>query len=227
MTIKRWILVTAICVSAAASAVAEESAELGLRHATARQASVEQLKQFTWQTDTMLLQGGEAKVHVTVANRLNEKGEMVQTVETAETNVRKKRGLRGRSQAQKADEVGQLVNQIVVTMASYIFMSKGQEVDFFDKATITDGTGADAGKLVVQGANVSVPGDLVTKWIDPETLYTTKITFEAVINEVAVLGEVLFRPIENGPNVPRMATVDMPSMEGVMSTEFLEYKKQL
>jgi hypothetical protein len=37
----------------------------------------------------------------------------------------------------------------------------------------------------------------------------------------------LYRPIEEGPNVPRMATINIPSKKGVVTTEFLEYEKQL
>jgi len=227
MKIKHAVVLSALVFSFASGALAETSAELGLRYATVQQNNVDQLKQYTWQTDTKLSESGEAKVHVVLACRLNEKGEMAQEVVTAETTVKQKRGRRGRKQAAHAGDVGAFLNQVIATMATYIFMSKGQEVDFFDKATITEGAGDDAGKVIVQAGNVTVTGDKVTKWIDKESLFTVKITFTTVVDEVPVSGEVLYRPIENGPNVPRMSTVDIPSQKGVMETEFLKYEKQL
>ena len=40
-------------------------------------------------------------------------------------------------------------------------------------------------------------------------------------------GEILYRPIEGGPNVPRMATINIPSEKGVIEAEFVDYEKQL
>ena len=227
MKIKHTVVLSALVFGIAAGVLAQDSAELGLRYATVQQTSTDQLKQYTWQADTKLSQSGAAKVHVVLDCRLNEKGEMVQEVETAETSVKQKRGLRGRSQQAHASEVGAFLNKVVAQTASYIFMSKGQEVDFFDKATITEGAGDDAGKLIVQAGDISVAGDKVTKWIDKESMFTVKITFTSVVDEIPVSGEVMYRPIEDGPNVPRMATVDIPSQDGVMETEFLKYEKQL
>jgi outer membrane receptor for monomeric catechols len=227
MKIKHMFVLSALVVAVGVSSSAEDQAALGLRYATAQQAGIDQLKLYTWQTDTKLTRAGEIKVQFAIANRLNEKGEMVQDVESAETSVKNKRGLRGRSQDKQVATKSEFLDKVVSVMASYIFMTKGQEVDYFDKATITEGVGADVGKNVVQAANVSVAGDLVTKWVDPDSLFPSKLTFDATIDGVAVNGEVLFRPIENGPNVPRMATVQIPGNDEVLTTEFLEYKKQL
>ena len=227
MNTKQVVVLAALTLAVAAGAAAEDQAELGLRYAEVQSAGMDQLKRYTWHTDTRLASGGETKVHYNLACRLNEKNEMVQEVVEAETSVRRKRGLCGRAQQAQAEEVGAFLDQVLQVTASYIFMSKGREVDFFDKATITDGTGEDVGKMVVTASNVSVKGDTVTKWIDPASLYPVRITFEAIIEEVPVTGEVLYRPIEDGPNVPRMATINIPSKQGVVTAEFMDYAKQL
>ena len=217
----------AVATALAADPAAEDQAALGLRYGEVQQTDFEQLKRYTWHADTRLASGGETKVHYKLACRLNEKNEMTQEVVESESSVHRKRGLRGRAQAAHAEEVGAFLEKVVQVTASYIFMSKGREVDFFDKATITDGTGEDVGKMVVQSSNVSVEGDKVTKWIDPEALHPIRITFETIVDEVPVTGEVLYRPIEGGPNVPRMATINIPSEKGVIEAEFVDYEKQL
>ncbi len=216
-----------LILAVAAVAQEEDPDEMGLRYAGVQQDGIEQLKQYKWQTEIKMMREDEVKAEFTVANRLNEKGQMVQEVESAEASDRQKRGLRGRAQKQNAEDAGEFLNHVVQVMATYIFMSKGQEVDFFDKATITEGVGSDKGKLVVMATDVTVPKDVVTKWIDPQTLFPSKITFETVVDEVPVQGEVLYRPIENGPNVPRQATITIPAKKSVVTTEFLNYEKQL
>lgn len=221
MTLTTFVLVTAVI------AFAEDAAELGLRYAQVQQAGLEQIKEYAWQTSTKVTKAGELKAEVSMDNRLNEKGEIVQTVESAEVNAKRKRGLRGRAQQEGLAEAEAFLDKVAAATGAYVFMSKGQEVDFFDKATITDGTGDDAGRLVVTAKGVLADGDTVTKTIDPKTMFPAKIIFETTVDGTAIKGEVLLRAIEGGPNVPRMATVNVPATTQVIETEFLNYKKQL
>ena len=227
MKIGRFLALVVPALVLTAAAGAQDSADLGLSYAKVQQAGMEQLKQYTWQSATRVTREGEIKAEFTVTNRLNEKGEMVQEVEEGEVNARKKRGMRGRSQDKQLAEAAAFLDKVAAAMGAYIFMSKGQEVDFFDKAAITAGAGADAGMQVVQAKGVLVSEDVVTKWIDPATLYPSKIVFDTVVDGTAIQGEVLFRPIEGGPNVPRMATITIPEGGRVIETEFLHFKKAL
>jgi hypothetical protein len=216
-----------LVVMIATSTVAEEPAELGPRYADAQAASLEMLKQYRWSTESYLEVDGETKFHFILACRLNEKGEMVREVVSQESTIRRKRGFRGLAQREKAEEAGELLDHIVDITVSYIYMTRVEVVEYFNSATITEGTGDDAGKIIVQGTDVTVKGDKVTKVVDPETLYPKRITFESTAGDVPISGEILFRPIEGGPNVPRMATIHVPSKNGVVETEFLDYAKQL
>jgi hypothetical protein len=106
-------------------------------------------------------------------------------------------------------------------------MSKGQEVDFFDKAKITDGEDDLAGMKIVRATDVSLDGDMLQKTIDPETLRPKKIELRFVLEDHAVEGEVMYRPIEDGPNVPRLSTIPISDLDGLVETEFIDYEKQL
>ena len=227
MKAKYAAILAVLVVAAAAHAIAEEPSDIGPKYADVQAASMEHLKQYTWHTDTHLATGGETKMHFKLACRLNEKGEMVREVESSESNIRRKRGFRGLAQQEKAEEAEQLLDQIVDVTASYMYMTREEELEFFKTGTISDGTGDDAGKLVVQASSVTVQGDKVTKVVDPETLFPVRITFESTAGATPISGEVLYRPIEGGPNVPRMATINVPSRDGVVTAEFLDYAKQL
>lgn len=221
------IILAALVLVVAFGAVAEVPSDLGPRYADAQAASMEKLKQYKWSTETYLEVEGETKFHFILACRLNEMGEMVRDVVSSESTIRRKRGFRGLAQQNKAEEAGKLLDQIVDVTVSYIYMTRDEVEEYFNTATVTDGTGDDAGKIIVQGSDVTVKGDKVTKVVDPETLYPVRISFESTAGEVPISGEILFRPIEGGPNVPRMATINVPSKKGVVEAEFLDYAKQL
>ncbi len=103
----------------------------------------------------------------------------------------------------------------------------GGEVDFFDNAKVTDGEGAMEGTRTVYGTNVAIDGDKLTKWIDPQTLRPKRIEFSFVLDEHSITGEILYRPITDGPNVPRMSTIRIIDKDQLVETEFIGYKKQL
>jgi hypothetical protein len=208
-------------------AMAQDTDELGLAYAKAQEENVGQIKTYKWKTHTTMKSQGETKFSFTVANRLNEKGEMVQELEESESNVKRKRGLRGRRQRAALEEADALLDNILAITATYIFMSKGREVDFFDKATITDGEGDLKGTQKVHANGVTIEGDSLTKWIDPTTLHPKRIAFQFVVDGHAVEGEVMYRPIEDGPNVPRLSTIRIADMNAVVEMEFLDYAKQL
>jgi hypothetical protein len=212
---------------APAQTSAKETAELGLAYSLVQQENIDQIKLYRWKTYTTMKKEGEAALNRTVSNRLNEKGEMVQELVDEESADRDKRGVRGRKQDKGKSEKEELLEHIVGVVASYIFMSKGEEVDFFDNAKITDGEGDLAGTRVVRATDVATTGDVVEKYIDPEALLPKQIKFQFEIDGHKVNGEVMYRQIENGPNVPRFATIRIVDMEAVVETEFLEYSKQL
>ena len=216
-----------ITVQAPAQETAQTTAELGLAYATVQQENIDKIKLYRWKTFTTMKSEEETELTRTVSNRLNEKGEMVQELEAEEADGRDKRGVRGRKQDKGKAEKEELLENIVGVIASYIFMSQGQEVDFFVDAKITDGEGDLAGTRAVRATDVSTTGDVVTKWIDPEALRPVKIAFKFEMDEYKINGEVMYRPIEGGPNVPRFATIRIPDKEIVIETEFLEYSKQL
>jgi hypothetical protein len=216
-----------ISAQATAQDTDQSAAEFGLEYATAQQKNLNQLKLYTWKTQTTMQAKGETKYERTFSNRLNEKGEVVRAVLEEESAGRDKKGVRGRRQDKKKDDKEEWLESIVKTATSYILMTKGQEVDFFGKAKITDGEGDMAGTKVVRANNVVMEGDGVSKWIDPNALHPKKIAFQFVMDDHTINGEVVYRPIEKGPNVARFATIRIVDKETVIETEFLEYTKQL
>jgi hypothetical protein len=221
------LLVAAGVGFGAPSLSAQEAANIGLSYAEAQSKNQDLLKQYKWTTHTTLQKDGDTKFDFEVACHLNEAGQMEQEVESSESDVKRKRGVRGRRQRKEAGEYDELIDQILKVVESYVFMSKGQEVDFFDKAKVTDGEGDLAGTTKVAGADVSVKGDSLTKWIDPKVFQAKRITFKFEVEGHHIEGEGMYRAIDDGPNVARLATIQIVDLKGTIQTEFTDYTKEL
>jgi hypothetical protein len=221
-------LILVVATLLAWPAFSEDKAEFGLRYATAQQENLDQIKLYHWNSVATVERNGEIKEKYEVANRLNEKGELVQEVVESESDDNQRRG-RGRRQARRAERRGNddLVGEVLAFAASYMFMSKGHEVDFFDNAKVTDGEDDLQGTRKVHGVGVMIDGDTVTKWVDPQTLQTQRIAFTFELHGHQVTGDVRYRPIEDGPNVPRLSTIRILDEEQVVEIEYIGYEKQL
>jgi hypothetical protein len=222
-------LIVVVATLLALPAFAEDKAELGLRYATAQQENLDQIKLYRWTSVATVERNGEIEDKYEVENRLNEKGELVQEVVESESDESRRHARRGRRQERKDARRGNddLVNEIFAFAASYMYMSKGHEVDFFDNAKVTDGEDDLQGTRKVHGAGVMIDGDTVTKWIDPQTLRPQRIAFTFDLDGHQVTGEVRYRSIENGPNVPRLSTIRILDEEQVVEIEYVGYEKQL
>jgi hypothetical protein len=60
-----------------------------------------------------------------------------------------------------------------------------------------------------------------------ETLQTQRIAFTFELHGHQVTGDVRYRPIEDGPNVPRLSTIRILDEEQVVEIEYIGYEKQL
>ncbi len=221
------ILVAATLV--ALPTLAQDKAEFGLKYAIAQQENLDQIKLYRWNSVATVQRNGEIEDKYEIENRLNEKGELVQEVVESEPDESRRQARRGRRHERKSSRRGEdeLVNEVLAFAASYMFMSKGQEVDFFDNAKVTDGEDDLQGTRKVHGAGVMIDGDTVTKWVDSQTLQPQRITFTFGLDGHQVSGEVRYRAIENGPNVPRLSTIRILDQEQVVEIEYIGYEKQL
>lgn len=226
---KVTLILAVVATLLALPAFAEDKAEFGLKYATAQQENLDQIKLYRWTSVETVERNGEIEGKYEVENRLNEKGELVQEVVESESDESRRHARRDRRHERKASRRGEdeLVDEVLALAASYMFMSKGREVDFFDNAKVTDGEDDMQGTRKVHGAGVMIDGDTVTKWVDPQTLRTQRIAFTFDQDGHQITGEVRYRSIENGPNVPRLSTIRILDKEQVVEIEYTGYEKQL
>ena len=107
-------------------------------------------------------------------------------------------------------------------------MSKGQLVDFFEKATFEDGTGEMKGMQKVHGKNVLVSNDELTIWIDPSTGLNRKLVVKSPLDETTIVdGTIDYREIKDGPTTASVSLFTIAAQGISIKSERFDFIKQL
>ena len=174
----RSVLFAAATFTAIGTISAQEvdKTQLAVQVSEANEANTARLKDYIWKRKSDAYVNNELKVSTLVEVKFGPDGKLVQTVVDAKSTVQAKPGIRGRVQAGKVEDNLDYVEQALGIMLRYTYMSKGELIDFFDKATVS--TTAD-GRLQATGTNVLQQGDELTLLIDPTTHLFVRKTFKA------------------------------------------------
>ncbi|NOX46000.1 MAG: hypothetical protein GXO89_03360 [Chlorobi bacterium] len=82
---------------------------------------------------------GEEKVHNLVKVWFNDNGEMESSVLSSESNVKKKRGIRGSIQKNAVEDLLGILEKTINLSLNYAFLSKGNWIDLLDMAEVKNG----------------------------------------------------------------------------------------
>jgi hypothetical protein len=106
---------------------------------------------------------------------------------------------------------------------AYTFMTKGQLLDFFSKATVTEKDGI----LEATGENIYVQGDKLTILVDPKTnLYTKKI-FSSLLGKDPVNGEINYEKFSSGVNHGSTTVLNMPAQKMKIDAKNQDYSQRV
>ena len=110
----------------------------------AEAANTEKLKGFIWKRHSTTSINGEPKATLLNEVRFDDKGEIQVTNIEAESNVKNKRGIRGKIQDNKIEDNMEYVGKALQLAVAYTYLSKGQMLDFFLRPLVfTDQLGND------------------------------------------------------------------------------------
>jgi hypothetical protein len=139
---------------------------LSLQVSKAEAANLDQLKAFIWKRQSDTYVSEVLKATVVVECKFDTAGKLVVTPIDAKTTVQEQRGIRGRMQENAMEENMDYVGKALDLSIGYIYMSKGQLLDFFSRSKLTE---LENGTLVITGSNVYVKGDQLIVHVDPAT----------------------------------------------------------
>ncbi len=196
-----------------------DKTELALKVSKADDANLQKLKKYIWKRQSVVSVGGQVKLTAITEFKFDEKGELKADMVDAQTTVKQKPGLRGAAQKNAAEDKMDYVQKSLDIALAYTFMTKGQLIDFFDKATIEQ----NGDVYIVTGENVYVKGDKLVVLIDAKTNLFIKKTFSSFVDKDALSGEILYDTFKDGTSHGSTTNLTMPAQSMTIVAKNQDY----
>jgi hypothetical protein len=198
--------ILSLCVSligivghpAVAQDKATDPGEMALKYAGILAGNRAALSGYSWQLRVEVAKGGELQYIDLVQGRYDASGRLQTTEINQDLKVKKRHGLiRGNLQEKKIRELKASVDKVKNMVLSYIYMSRGDVVNFFDRARKSVAPAYD-NVLVIDSKNVLLPGDAVTLLVDKMSGSPLRLVFSAPAGEKRrVNATIQFRHLRN------------------------------
>jgi hypothetical protein len=163
---------------------------LSLQVSKAEEANLAKLKAYLWKRQSETFVGDVLKATVVMDCQFDSTGKLVVTPIDATTTVQQQRGIRGRMQQNAMEDNMDYVGKALELSAHYIYMSKGQLLDFFSRSKLST---LENGTLVVTGSDVYVKGDQLIVHVDPKTHLFLYKGFTTKLGEDAISGSAEYQ----------------------------------
>ena len=221
---KKILSTIVLCVSVFALVNAQiDKEQLALTISKADDANTEKLKAFIWKRKSDVAINGEVKLTTITEFSFDSEGKLQTKLVDAESSVKQKPGLRGRAQQNAAEDKAEYVQKALELSVAYTFMTKGQLLDFFSKATVTENEGI----LEATAENVYVKGDKLTLWVDSKTNLYTKKKFSSLLGKDAIDGEINYEKFSSGVNHGSTTVLNMPAQKMKIEAKNQDYSQRV
>ena len=197
--------------------------QLALAVNKADEANTEQLKAFIWKRKSDVSIDGTVKLTTITEFSYDAAGKLQAKIVDAESSVKQKGGIRGKIQQNAAEDKVDYVGKALELSLAYTYMTKGQLLDFFGKATITE----KGGIIEATGGDVYVKGDKLTILIDSSTkLYLNK-KFSSLLGKDPIDGEIKYEKFSSGINHGSSTILNMPAQKMKIDAKNQDYSQRV
>jgi hypothetical protein len=197
--------------------------QLALAINKADEANTEQLKAFIWKRKSDASVEGVLKLTTITEFSYDASGKLQAKVIDSNTTVKKKGGIRGKMQENAAEDKMDYVANALELSLSYTYMTKGQLLDFFGKATVVERNGI----IEATAENVNVKGDKLTIQVEAATnLYLTK-KFSSLLGKDPISGEINYEKFSSGVNHGSTTVLNMPAQKMVINAKNQDYSQRV
>jgi hypothetical protein len=213
----------ALLVIVTAGSAQVDKEQLALAISKADDANTEKLKAYIWKRKSDVSINGVLKLTTLTEFSFDDQGKLQAKMVDAESSVKQKPGLRGRAQQNAAENKMDYVGKALELSLAYTYMTKGQLMDFFSKATVTEKDGI----IDVTGADVYVKGDKLSILIDKKTNLYTKKTFSSLLGKDPVDGEINYEKFSSGVNHGSTTLLNMPAQKMKIDAKNQDYTQRV
>lgn len=218
------LFITIFALSICASSFAQlDKDQLALDVSKAEAANLEKLKAFIWKRTSTATVNGEVKATIINEFSFNEEGEIQVTQVGGESNVKQKRGLRGRAQANAMEDNQEYVQKSLELAMAYTYMSKGQLIDFFGKAMVTQNDEI----IEMSAENVYVEGDRLTVQIEAATKLFLHKQFSSKVGEDPIEGEIKYGKFSSGISHVTETIMNLAGKGAVINAKNQDYSQRI
>jgi hypothetical protein len=200
-----------------------DNAEVALAASKAKTQNLQAFKSYSWKMRSEISLASKTQAIILNQFRFNHEGKLEVTNLSFESKIKKKRGLRGKKQAREIEKTKKFLEQAIALSLSYLIMSRGEMVDFFDKTVITDG---ENNTIVVQGKDVRVKNDQLMLHLDKDSYLDRKSIIKSEVDGTPILGEVVYRQMKNGPNYMARMVIEASKKNLKIVSESFDIIKQ-
>ncbi len=196
--------------------------DLALAISKAQSENQDRLKQYSWKRTAKASVDGVEKFQRLEQMRFNSKGELEAIEISSQASVKKKRGIRGAVQKGKIQDNEEFVHQVLGQVFSYIFLSKGQMVDLFDKALIV----SEGDLLKVKASSIQMDGDEVHFVYNKNDYTRLEQNVGTSVGDDKVKAQITFNIRSDGTNHSSIIDIEIPSRQMILHVENFDYIKQ-
>ena len=197
--------------------------QLSLDISKADAANMEQLKAFIWKQESVVTVDGEHKATALNEFSIGEDGKVSVTNIDSDTDVKQKRGLRGRAQANAAENSLDYVQKALDLAIEYSFMTKGQLLDFFGKADITEKDGV----IEATASDIFIKGDKMTVQVEAATKLFLKKEFSTLMGDDPINGEIVYGKFSSGISHATTSMLNLPGKNAVINSKNKDYVQKV
>lgn len=209
-------------IAQVASAQAVDKTQLALKAAESRQAAQQAVKGYSWKSRSELTVEDEVQAVRLESVRYDIDGRQQRTLMNERVlEPKRKPGLRGKLQDRKAEQARDWAGELHDLLQSYVVVTKGQLVDFFDKASFK----AEGTAVRIEGRNFLHAGDRMTYLIGTSDQRPQRIEVETVHQGDPVTLVIEFRVTIDSLTYPARSTVTVPAKSVQVKVENFEYTR--
>jgi len=203
---RQLIIFVGLCLIPLISNAQTDKEMLALKVSKAEDANLAQLKQYIWKRQSNVFVENQLKLTTITEFSFDANGKLVAKVVDANSTVKKKPGLRGMAQESAIEQKADYVQKALELSLRYTFMTKGELMDFFDKATITKN-----GEFIeAVASNVFVTGDKLFVKIDPATNLFVYKEFSSLLGADVLEGKLSYDKFTSGIMHGTTTVLNMP-----------------
>lgn len=216
------IMFTILCLTIFSSSVycQIDKNQLALEISKVNADNTAKLKEYIWELHADVFGEDGNKITLISDFRYDEAGELNIRLVDGETNMEKKPGLRGKMQQNAIRSKAEYIAKAMQHALIYTYMTKGQLLDFFDKAEVTENNGV----ITAKGRDIHVTGDELIVSVDAETKLFLIKSFSTQMGADPISGEVQYDTFKSsGVNHITTTKLDLPSQNIKIEGENKDY----